>query len=257
MKSTPLTPEELAIYDWQMGVAGVGESGQERLKAATVLISRCGGLGGVAAFELAAAGVGRLVIAHAGVVHPGDLNRQLLQTHADIGLPRLPGIERRLKALNPQIELVLIPENASSRNADALMPGVDVVIDAAPLFEERYALNAAAMRHGIPMVEAAVYAMEGTLTTFLPGSTPCLACLYPEQSPEWQRRFPVFGAVSGTLGSLAAAEAIKLIVGFGTPLAGQLLTLDAGTMHFQKHHIRRDPRCPVCSSIQPTKITSP
>lgn len=252
MKREPLTPEERAIYEWQMGVDGVGESGQEKLKAASVLISRCGGVGGTTAFELAAAGIGRLVIAHAGIVHPGDLNRQLLQTHADLGQPRLPGIARRLKALNPRLDLVLIPENANSQNAETLVAGVDVVIDAAPLFEERYALNAAAMKQGIPMVEAAVYAMEGTLTTFIPGRTPCLKCLYPEQSPEWKRRFPIFGAISGTVGSLAAVEAIKLIAGFGTPLAGELLTIDTGPMRFKKHRLRRDPSCPVCGHLSPT-----
>src|SRR5262245_62432496 len=113
-----LTPEERTTYEWHMWVPGVGEEGQRRLKGATVLVSRVGGLGGLAAYELAAAGVGRLILAHAGTVKPGDLNRQLLMTHAALGSSRVECAANRLRELNPRVEVVAVPENISPANAD-------------------------------------------------------------------------------------------------------------------------------------------
>lgn len=251
MSLPELTSEERDTYEWQMWVPGLGEEGQRKLKGASVLISRAGGLGGVAALQLAAAGVGRLVIAHGGVVLRSDLNRQLLQTHDDVGQPRLTGIERRLRALNPRLSLELIPENVTAANADRIVALADVVVDAAPLFEERYAMNAAAVRQRKPMIEASMYSMDAHLTTFIPGLTPCLQCVYPVKPDYWKRQFPVIGAVSGTAGALAAMEAIKLICGIGVPLANQLLTIDAAHMTFRKHSILRDPECSVCGSAAP------
>ena len=117
----PLTAEERAIYEWQMWVTGVGEEGQLKLKNARVLVSRVGGLGGLVALELAAAGVGKLVLAHGGVLQPSDLNRQLLQTHDHIGKLRIDSIVRRLKDLNPRCGIIGVPENASAVHADALV----------------------------------------------------------------------------------------------------------------------------------------
>lgn len=245
-----LTAEEEAIYAWQMPVQGMGITGQRRLKAATILVSRVGGLGGAVALQLAAAGVGRLILAHGGHVRPADLNRQILVSHDAIGQPRMPVMVQRLKALNPRIEIVAVPENISPDNAEGLVSQADAVIDCAPLFEERYALNAAAMKLGRPMVEAAVYELEFHLTTFLPGKTGCLRCLYPEQSSTWTRRFPVIGAVSGAAGALAALESIKLIAGFGELLAGKLLVADLRTWHMRKLLIHRLPQCPDCGKVE-------
>lgn len=244
--SPKLTPEERAIYEWQMWVPGFGEEGQRRLKAASVLISRVGGLGGVVAYQLAAAGIGRLVLAMGGVVKPSDLNRQLQQSHERIGLPRLPAVVRRLRELNPRLEVISVQENVSDGNAAALVAQADVIVDAAPLFEERYALNRAAVAAGKPMVECSMYALEAHITTILPGRTPCLACLTPEKPPHWKRQFPVIGAVSGTVGCLGAVEVIKLLTGVGTPLAGTLLTMDLGSMQFRRHKIARRSECAVC-----------
>jgi molybdopterin-synthase adenylyltransferase len=247
--SAPLTPEERSIYEWQMWVDGVGETGQQKLKDATVLISRCGGLGGVVAYELAAAGVGRLVIAHAGNLKPGDLNRQLLQTHNHIGRPRIESITRRLKELNPRLEIIAIPENVTEANADRLVGQADVVVDAAPLFAERFALNRAAVRQRKPMVECAVYALDVQVTTILPGRSPCLQCIVPDMPPTWKREFPVFGAVAGVAGSLGAVEVIKLLTGIGQPLAGVMLAMSLDTLHLRQVKIARDPDCPVCGRI--------
>ncbi|MEQ1854190.1 MAG: HesA/MoeB/ThiF family protein, partial [Chthoniobacteraceae bacterium] len=181
-------------------------------------------------------------------VQARDLNRQLLQSRDSIGRPRLDGILARLSALNPSVTLVGVDENISDANARSLASEADVIVDAAPLFEERFAMNRAAVALGKPMVECAMYAMEANLTTFLPGKTGCLACLHPESPPTWRREFPVLGAVSGTVACLGAVEVVKVLTGIGTPLAGTLLTMDLGTMQFRRHRIRRTADCPVCGA---------
>jgi molybdopterin/thiamine biosynthesis adenylyltransferase len=244
-----LSEEERRIYAWQMDLPGFGEAAQRRLKSASVLISRCGGLGGPAALELAAAGVGRLVLAHAGTVHEADLNRQILQRHDRIGLPRREALIATLRGLNPRCTVEVVEEHASDANADRLVAQADVVIDAAPLFTERFALNDACVRAGKPMVEAAMYQWEAQVTTVLPGTGPCLRCWCPEAPDWWQRRFPVLGAVSGTAGCIAAAEVVKLITGLGKPLIGRMLSLDLGMGSMRSLKIARDPACSVCGPM--------
>jgi molybdopterin/thiamine biosynthesis adenylyltransferase len=246
-----LSESDRKTYEWQLPVTGFGEEGQRKLKAASVLISRCGGLGGVVAYELAAAGVGQLVLAHGGNVKPSDLNRQILMTHDWIGKPRVECAARRLRELNPQVEILAVAENVNEANAERLVNQTDVVVDCAPLFEERYLLNRESVRQRKPLVECSVYELEAHLTTLVPGRGPCLRCLYPEKSPAWKRQFPVFGAVPGTVGCLAAMEAIKLLAGFGQPLIEQMLTCDLLDMTFRKFQIRRDPHCSECGQIEP------
>lgn len=243
-----LTADERSIYEWQMWVPGMGEAGQLKLKAASVLISRVGGLGGLVALELAAAGVGKLVLAHAGDLQPSDLNRQLLQTHDHIGRPRMESIVRRLRELNPRIDIVGVRENPSAENAERLAAQADIVVDAAPMFQERLALNDAAMRLGKPMVECSMHTLEASVTTFIPGTTGCLRCYVPETPPDWKRQFPVFGAVSGTAACIGAVEVIKLITGIGRPLAGELLSMDLAAMSFRRTALPRRADCPACGN---------
>ena len=245
----PLTDDERAVYDWQFGVGGFGEEGQQRLKAATVLITRVGGLGGSVAWQLAAAGVGRLILAHAGNIKPSDLNRQTLMTHAAIGESRLDSACERLRAFNPRLEVVAVPENAGPANAIDLAGEADMIVDCAPLFAERFALNHAAVSLRKPMVECAVNDLELHLTTIVPGRSPCLRCLYPVENPHWTRRFPVLGAVAGAAGSLAAMEVIKWIAGMEGTLVGQMLTADLRSMDFRKLRVRRVPECPECAGL--------
>jgi len=242
-----LSDEERSQYEWQFDVDGFGESGQCKLKESSVLISRCGGVGGSAAWQLAAAGVGRIVLAHGGKLKPADLNRQTLMAYDWLGKPRVEHAAARLRTFNPHIEVETIPENISEANAARLVGSVDLVVDAAPLFEERYAMNRAAVQLGKPMVEAAMYEMEAYCTTFIPGTTPCLACLCPETPDYWKRKFPVFGAVSGMIGSIAAMEAIKVLAGFGEPLLDRMLVIDLKSSNCRVQKIRRNPQCPICS----------
>lgn len=246
MKLPELTAEERAVYEWQMWTPGMGEEGQRKLKGASVFISRVGGLGGVVAYELAAAGVGRLILAHAGDLRPDDLNRQLLQTHDHIGKPRMESIVRRLQELNPRCEITGLAENVTEENASRLIAGADIVVDAAPMFQERLALNRAAFAQGKPMVECAMYDMEASVTIFVPGRTGCLQCAVPEVPPQWKRQFPVFGAVSGTAACLGAVEVIKRITGLGEPLEGEILAMNLGTMRFRRVKLPRRVDCPVC-----------
>ncbi|MEO1864072.1 MAG: HesA/MoeB/ThiF family protein [Verrucomicrobiia bacterium] len=241
-----LTDVEREVYSWQMTVAGFGEEGQRRLKAATVMVSRVGGLGGLVAYELAAAGVGRLVLAHGGTLKPSDLNRQLLMRHNALGQARIDIATESLTALNPRLEIVAVPENVSEVNATELVGRADVVVDCAPLFEERFAMNDACVSLAKPMVECAMYETEAHITSFKPGKTGCLRCLYPEKPDDWQRRFPVIGAVSGAVGCLGAMEAIKIITGLGEPLFNRLLTCDLRTMSFNSVRLRPRVDCPVC-----------
>lgn len=243
-----LTKEELATYEWQLDVPGHSVAGQERLKNSTVLVSRCGGLGSVVAYELAAAGVGTLILAHGGNVKHSDLNRQLLMTYDWLGKPRVESAERRLKELNPRLNIISVPENINEENAARLVGMTDVIVDAAPLFEERFLMNREAVKQGKPLVDCAMYELEAQLTTIVPGETACLSCLYPEQPVAWKRRFPVFGAVSGTIACLGAMEAIKLISGFGEPLKNRLLTMDMRSMNVQTINIKQRKNCLVCSS---------
>ncbi|MCA9061096.1 MAG: HesA/MoeB/ThiF family protein, partial [Planctomycetaceae bacterium] len=229
-----LSDAERARYEWQMWTPDVGEAGQRRLKAATVLISRVGGVGGTVALYLAAAGVGRLMLAHAGNIRPSDLNRQLLMTTERLGTPRTQSAAATLQQLNPHVEVTTVEENISVANADALVSAADIVVDAAPLFSERFAMNDAAVRHQRPLVEAAMFDLDATLQTILPGRSACLRCLYPEEPSHWKREFPVFGAVSGMVASMAAMEVIKLITGIGEPLADHLLMIGLRTMQFRR-----------------------
>lgn len=238
-----LTPEERETYAWQLDLPGFGEAAQEKLKASTVLVTRVGGVGGAAAWSLAAAGVGRLRLAHAGPLRLDDLNRQTLMTREGVGRPRVETAARRLNELNPRLELDAREENASEANVDVLLEGASLALGAAPLFAERLALSRACARRRIPYVDAAMFGMELRVLSVLPGRGPCLACLHPEEPPAWKRRFPVLGAVAHAAGAIAATEAVKILAGLGEPLAGRLLLGDLRDMSFRTIRLADGP-CP-------------
>ena len=243
-----LTEEEKEIYSWQTTVKDFGEEGQKKLKNSSVLISRCGGLGSVVAYELAAAGIGKLILAHGGNVKNSDLNRQLLMTYDWLGKPRIESVEKRLKELNPRLKIVAVNSNITEQNAVELVSQADLIVDCAPLFNERFLMNKEAVNQNKPMIECAMFELQAQITSIIPGKTPCLSCIYPEDPPEWKRRFPVFGAVSGTVGCMAAMEAIKVIAGFGKTLESTMLSFDLRNMCFTKYPIVRTANCKVCNA---------
>jgi molybdopterin/thiamine biosynthesis adenylyltransferase len=249
MPSNQLTDEERAIFQWQMNVPDFGVAGQVKLKNSSVLISRVGGIGGLVAYQLAAAGIGKLVLAHAGNVKLGDLNRQLLMTHDWIGKPRIESVQRRLLELNPRLQIVAVNANVNDDNVAELVSQCDVIVDCAPLFVERFAMNRQAVTQRKPIVECAMYELEAQLTTIVPGQTACLSCLFPTEPPTWRREFPVFGAVSGSVACMAAMEAIKLISGIGTPLLNRWLRYDLRDMQFRTLKITRRIDCETCGPL--------
>ena len=232
--------------EWQRAL--LGQDGQAKLRQASVLVTRVGGVGGAAAQQLAHAGVGKLILAHEGPLRLDDLNRQGLMAFDAIGKPRVDTAAARLRQIHPWIEIETVGENASEENAAELVKKADLVVDAAPMFAERLALNRACVKQGKPLIDCAMYGFELQVTTVIPGKTACLACLYPEEPPAWKRKFPVLGAVAATAGSIGATEAVKLLAGLGDPLAGRLLIADLRDMSFRTVKLSRRPDCAVCAS---------
>ena len=241
-----LTDEDRATYAWQFDVPGFGEPGQEELKNCTALVSRIGGLGGPLAFSLAAAGVGKLILAHAGDLKPSDLNRQILMKREGLGNSRCESAVETLHRFKPEIEVVAVPENICESNAADLVDRADIVFSCAPLFEERLLMNRECVVQNKPLVDSAMFNLEGQVTVVVPGRTPCLACLYPEQPPHWKRRFPVIGAVSALIGNIGAMEGLKLIADFGESSAGHMLLVDTASMRLDRVALKRRSDCAVC-----------
>ncbi len=237
---------DLSLHEWQLDVPEFGHAGQQRLKEATVLVSRIGGLGGSVVWDLASAGIGRLILAHAGCPTDSDFNRQTLMRYDRRDIPRVEQAAQRLREYKPGLIIEVVGENMSSDNADRWVSRSDLVVDCAPMFEERLAMNDAAWKFGKPMVECAMYELQGTVSVLVPGKTHCLRCLVPEPPPHWKRRFPVFGAVSSAVGSLAAMEAIKMLAGFGQPMIGKRLQFDLRNMRFHTTQLAVDQACSVC-----------
>lgn len=242
-----LTEWELDKYRRQIMLPGFGVEAQEKLKSSAALVTRVGGLGGPAAFWLAAAGIGKLLIAHGGNLTPSNLNRQILMRGDGVGQPRIPQAKETLLRFNPDLEVVALGEDANEGNADDWVGQVDVVCDTTPSFRERLALNAACWRQGKPLVHSGMDGMEAQLTTLVPGRTPCLQCIIPEPPDWWDPMgFGVLGALSGSLGAMTAVEAVKVLTGYGEPLLNQLLVMDGEDMSFSKYQISRRADCPIC-----------
>lgn len=254
-----LTERELARFIRQIPL--LTKEGQERLRNATALVTRCGGVGGAAALYLAAAGIGRLIMIHEGNTTWSNLNRMILQTYDWVGKPRIVKIRESIHRLNPDVEIVAIAEPFNEEMGDKLASQADVLLSCTPVWQERVALNTVAVRYRKPLVEAAMNGMEGTLTVIVPGETPCLRCLYPDDpTGDWWDPwgFPVLGAVAGITGCFAAIEAIKVILGrgardtghrVGEPLTNRMLVFDTANHNYRVVNVRRLPNCTVCGHL--------
>lgn len=244
---TAINPE-WARYGRQLGIDGFGERGQQRLTETHVAISRTGGVGGTVAMHLARAGVGRLTLAHGGVVEPEHLNRWPWAYAEDVGRPTAQAHAENLKRVNPHVAVTAIPANASAENIEAITGGADIIVDAAPLFEERYVLNQEAVRLGVPLVTGAMYDMEGSVTVVLPFQTPCFACTNPVKPDYWNdiHVFAAIGPGPATVGAVMAMEVIKLAASIGEPLAGKLWFFDMSTNTSRLINLVRRPDCDVC-----------
>ncbi|OIJ21250.1 protein hesA [Anaerobacillus alkalidiazotrophicus] len=229
----------------------LGKDGQEKLKKSTVFIGGIGGLGGTAAVYLAAAGVGKLIIAHEGVIVLPDLNRQILMDNEKLGEERISCAIESLKRINPEVEVEGYAERIEFHKAKPWVEKSDIVIDARYDFPERYDLNRLSVACGKPMVEAAMYGFELSLMTVIPGETACLACIYPEQKQDWEPLgFPVLGATSGVAGCLAAIEVIKLITGIAPPFINKLYRLNTLTLEPYTVSLKRNSECTHCKGVE-------
>jgi molybdopterin/thiamine biosynthesis adenylyltransferase len=244
-----LSPEELDRYARQIGPGVLSREGQERLKCSAALVTRTGGMGGPAALALVMAGVGRVVLAHGGTLISPDLNRQVLGSEKGVGKPRAPHFADYLRSMNRFVRVDAIDHEPDDDEALALAREVDVILACPPTFEERLRLNRAAVKAGVPLIDAAQWGMTGTLLVVRPGETACLNCLYPAPPP-FEEMFPVVGAISAAVGSLAALEAIKILSRTGTPLFGQLWMIDGYHGRTETVRLERNPQCPCCGERQ-------
>lgn len=251
-----LDDDALARYDRHLRLAAVGPMGQRRLLGARVVVVGAGGLGSPAAFYLAAAGVGALVLVDDDHVDRSNLQRQILHTDAAVGLPKVASARERLLALNPGIRVDAVEARLGPGNVEAMLRGADVVIDGSDNFSARYLVDAACRELGIPLVYGAVERFSGQVSVFdagrQRGRAPCYRCLFPE--PPGADAAPncaeagVLGVLPGLIGLLQATEALKLLLGIGEPLVGRLLTVDALGMRFRELALAADPDCPGCGA---------
>ncbi len=243
---------ELARYARQMRLPQFGAAGQERLKAASVLIVGAGGLGSPAAMYLAAAGIGRLGIADGDRVDASNLHRQLLHGTHDVGRDKVDSARDRITEINPYVVVETIAERLTSDNALDLIRRYDVVIDGTDNFPTRYLLNDACVLAGRPLVYGSVDRFDGQLSVFDPPRGPCYRCLYPTPPEAGTVQncadAGVLGVLPGLVGTMQATEAIKLATGIGEPSRGRLVLVDALHMRFRTIGVERDPECPACGT---------
>ncbi|MDM7274878.1 MAG: HesA/MoeB/ThiF family protein [Thermoprotei archaeon] len=242
-----LTPEEMERYDRQIRIFGV--EGQLRLKRAKVLIVGIGGLGSPAAIYLAAAGVGEIILVDPERVELSNLNRQILHWTRDVGRLKVESAAEKLRELNPNVRLRIIAERADEELLDKLVPEVDIVIDGLDDWNSRLQLNKVCVKHGKPLIHAAIHGMYGQLLVVVPGKTPCLNCIIIREPPE-TRPFPVLGVTPGILSMLQVTETLKLLTGYGKPSLGKLIIYDGYTLKLEEIPVSRNPHCPTCSIIR-------
>src|SRR5215472_6489166 len=253
--TTSLSPDETKRYSRHLIMPEVGMEGQKRLKASSVLLIGAGGLGSPLGLYLAAAGVGRLGLVDFDVVDFSNLQRQVLHGTPDVGRPKLQSARDRLQAINPEVKVDLYETKLSSANAFDIVKPYDLVIDGTDNFPTRYLVNDACVLLRKPNIYGSIFRFDGQASVFVPFQGPCYRCLYPEPPPPGEvpscAEGGVLGILPGLIGCIQATEAVKLILGQGSPLVGRLVLYDALAMTFREFRVRRNPKCPVCGD-QPT-----
>jgi adenylyltransferase/sulfurtransferase len=238
---------DLERYQRQMMLPGWGVDTQEKLRRSKVLIVGVGGLGCPAALNLALAGVEHIRICDDDNVELSNLNRQFLHTERSIGTNKANSARETLSSINSEVIVEPIVQGLDENNVDDIVGDADIILDCLDNFPDRNTLNLSAIRKGIPMVHGAVWGVEGRVTFLHPPATPCLTCIFPKAGIEGE--LPILGAVSCTIGSLQALEAIKYLTDVGTLLSGRMLILDGSTMQCQELELAKDPDCPACKHL--------
>jgi len=245
-----LSQEEIQRYARHLIMPEVALAGQQRLKASKVLCIGTGGLGAPLGLYLAAAGVGTIGLIDFDVVDVSNLQRQIIHFTSDVGRSKVSSAEAKLKAINPNLEVIRHEFPLDSSNALELFAPYDVIVDGTDNFPTRYLVNDACVLLGKPNVYGSIFRFDGQASVFHPPHGPCYRCLYPEPPPPDLvpncAEGGVLGILPGLIGVVQATETVKLLLGKGRPLVGRLLLYDALEMSFREMKVRKNPKCPIC-----------
>ncbi len=248
-----MNDQQLLRYSRHILLDEIGIEGQQRLLRSRALIIGAGGLGSPAALYLGSAGVGRITLVDPDQVDVTNLQRQIAHNLARVGQPKAESARASIAAINPDVQVRAHVSRADARSLPALVAEADVVLDCSDNFETRHAINAACVRHAKPLVAGAAIRFDGQISVYdaRDASCPCYACVFPPDAAFEDVQcstLGVFAPLVGIIGTLQAAEALKILAGVGEPLAGRLLMLDARTMQWSEMRLVRQPQCSVCGS---------
>jgi len=245
------TEDQLQRYSRHIILPEVGEQGQIKILKAKVFIVGAGGLGSPVGFYLSAAGVGRIALIDNDEVDLSNLQRQIAHNTKTIGKPKVESAKNTFESLNPDVHIIPIKQRLTKLNILDLIKDYDIVVDCSDNYATRFLVNDACVMAKKPLVTGAIFKFEGQLTVVIPGDGPCYRCLFEEPPPPGILPSPqgvgLLGVIPGVIGTLQAAEVLKLIVGTGHILKGELLIYDALKPSFRKVKIPKNPDCPVCS----------
>ena len=246
-----MNDQQLLRYSRHILLNELGIEGQEQLLASHALVIGAGGLGSPVALYLGSAGVGHITVVDHDVVDETNLQRQIAHTLDRLGMPKAESVKAAIAAINPDPQVNALVQRADDALLDRLLPDVSVVIDCCDNFATRHMVNRACVRHGVPLVSGAAIRMDGQLSVYDPrdAASPCYACVFPETSDVEETRcatMGVFAPLVGIVGTMQAAEALKLMCGMGSRLTGQLLMIDGRDLSFNQIALPRQPGCAVC-----------
>jgi molybdopterin/thiamine biosynthesis adenylyltransferase len=247
-----MNDDQLLRYSRHILLDAIGVEGQQRLLDAKALVVGAGGLGSPVLLYLASAGVGHITLVDPDRVDVTNLQRQIAHRLSSIGTPKVNSAAQTLAHINPDVHLTALQERADAQRLLELVRHADIVLDCSDNFMTRQALNAACVAHRKPLVSGAAIGFDGQVSVFdsREAESPCYACVFPPDAVVEEIQcatMGVFAPLVGIVGSMQAAEALKLLAGIGTSLAGRLLMLDASAMEWTSMRVARSPTCPVCA----------
>ena len=234
-------------YARQILLPEIGEIGQTKLAGASVLVIGCGGLGSTLLYDLCGMGIGRIGFCDGDTVSLNNLNRQFLHTPADIGRSKVQSAYEKLQSFAPELTLEPHDMSLTDDNALALVSRYDLVLLAVDSFPARLIANRACVTSQIPLVDAGIHGLNGSVYTYRPDHTACLACFYPQSASQNAKEIPSFAPIVSAIASLEAQCAANILLGLPNPTDGRMLLFDGSTMTTELVSIARSPNCPVCS----------